>query len=301
MQENKKRVIFWGIIFILTAVASFVGYYMFNDGYGETGKIKKKMEPIVENFTRNDLIIRLGGYEAKATGSGITINNTENKKKFKFVFSKEKSLDVITLEYESSDKNDAEIISRAIIDSIYKLNGGTSSVFEVYTFDVFEQTELVDGVTLKKGSKNTLKLDINANIMSNLNEKGLPTIKPLEPTLNDEDLKTLVEDLDNNSTKLIEKDNIKIYARKTLTRYEIYFKNEFDTNEYLYESVLNVINTLNPTAYESIKSKNDLLTESINDTSYKVLINDPAQNIDAFEDKTNITKIQIQKPIKTTE
>ena len=168
MEEDKKRIKFWGLIFVIFVLLSFAGYKLYNDGHGKSGAIRKKLMPIAEKFNES-----LAGFEATPSGDGIHIKDTINKTEYDYIYSNENGIEILTNEYSSSQETIGRAIAKGILDAVFTQNGGQGSAFSQLKFDDLVKSNIGYGVTLTKGSTIKIQIDINKNFLNFLMENGI--------------------------------------------------------------------------------------------------------------------------------
>ena len=91
-----KRLIFWGVIWLIIVACAGLGIYMYFNGHGEMGKIRKKLVPIADQFNNLSYIVDLKQNSnidvvAKVTQDKIVVSYITDRTEstFDFVYSKE--------------------------------------------------------------------------------------------------------------------------------------------------------------------------------------------------------------------
>ena len=170
MKENKGRIIFWGFVMVLTIVASIVGYKNYYSGQGKKGMARAKLIPIVEKFKGVEAIINHGNMEVELKTSSIVVTDKNTKNTYTYKYTTDDGVKMLSSEFKSDDKV-GDTIAKAFVDAVYWINGGNGSVFKLYTYDAFGITQMAQGVTISRGAKTQVKIDIEKNVVAEI-KKG---------------------------------------------------------------------------------------------------------------------------------
>ena len=155
---------------ILTIVASVVGYNNYNSGHGKKGAAKAKLTPIVEKFKGVESIITQGNIDVKIKSSSIVVTDKTTKNTYTYKYTTDNGINMLSSEFKTNDSV-GETIAKAFIDAVYWVNGGNGSVFKLYLYEAFGFTNIEHGVTLQRGAKTTIKIDIDKNLIAEI-KKG---------------------------------------------------------------------------------------------------------------------------------
>ena len=168
----KKRISFWGIVFIITALLGGLGIKMYYDGHGSKGKIRSYLLPIAESYNSLDLV-KSSNKLAVVKGDKIVIEDV-NSNKYEYVYSEENGKEILTNEYSSSNSVNGQIIAKNMIEAISKYNGSKELIFSEYDFNAFEKTTIENGAVITNGSTIKVKIDTKKNILASIREAGIP-------------------------------------------------------------------------------------------------------------------------------
>ncbi len=296
-----KRLIFWGVVWLIIVACAGVGIYMYFDGHGEMGKIRQKLVPIADRFNGLSYIVNLKqnnntNVTAKVKQDKIVITYITDRSKlsFDFVYSKEGNYEVLTNKYNTSDSYAGELISRGMIDAVYLVNSGTGSVFDTYERGDFTETTVAQGVNIINGNDIQTKININANIVDNMKNSDQPQTST--NYINEDDLTTMLDEIDMNNRYEIAKNDIKILVINTDETYEIYAENSgAEVNDDFYNSIINIVRILSEPAYNSI-IKNEERFNKYNKTDiYEVTVNAEVNVENTFNEDSAILKLVIKK------
>ncbi len=302
-----KRLIFWGIIFLITTACAGLGVYFYYSGYGETGKIRQKLLPIVERFNTTNYITELKtnnniDVHAKVVQNKIVVSyiTSSNETKFEFVYSKEGNMEVITNKYNTSDSVSGEIIARGMIDAVFKANNGIGSLFDTYKINDFVNTTLEQGVNVITGNDIQIKININENIMDNLNNYSGSNQDQDQNTnttdyITTNDLDNILVELESQNRYEISKSTIKVLVINNNDNYQIYIENTENNEDNTYNSLINVILLLNPTVYDTIIINNDRLNENVKTDIYTVITDAKVEVDNTFNKDSSILEIILNK------
>lgn len=168
----KKRISFWGIVFIITALLGGLGIKMYYDGHGSKGKIRSYLLPIAESYNNLDLV-KSSNKLAVVKGDKIVIEDV-NSNKYEYIYSEENGKEILTNEYSSSNSINGQIIAKNMIEAISKYNGSKELIFSEYDFNAFEKTTIENGAVITNGSTIKVKIDTKKNILASIREAGIP-------------------------------------------------------------------------------------------------------------------------------
>lgn len=168
-KENKRRLIFWGIVCGIFLIISISGFALYMTGHGVKGEIRKNLTPIVETFNK------LKGLDQyKKININILANIEDNKvvvtymtasstSSFNFMYETMSTEKILHLSYSANDENIASIVTKNMIEAVSVVNGKTEgAVFEKHTLNDFTTTTILNGVAIKKDAQtNTTDVYIN--------------------------------------------------------------------------------------------------------------------------------------------
>jgi len=279
---NSKRIVFWGIMFLITLVCAILGYMNYTKGYGEKGASRVLLVPISEKF--NSLYPNM---TSKVTLDGITIT-TGDKTKYKFISENYNSIATIVLTYSKGDSKAEECV-KAILETISVIQGNTHGLLtSKYDYSKFNSTSIMQGVTIGINSEDTSKMEARINLSANLYKTLLVT-----NNLENEAIDTLFDTLTTNGKVEYNENSVLMYIETSEKTYDIYTISEInnETNNLL----LDITNKLNNEAYRKMLSNNENFKEVKTDETYKIELNATISNTNIFEGEGSITKISINK------
>lgn len=299
-----KRLIFWGIIFLITTACAGLGVYFYYSGYGKAGEIRQKLLPIVERFNTTSYIVELKtknniDVHAKVVQNKIVVSyiTSSNETKFNFTYSKEGNMEVITNKYNTSDSVSGEIIARGMIDAVYRANNGSGSIFDKYKINDFVDTTLEQGVNVITGNDIQIKININENIIDNLEGNPNQEENPegVVSYITTDDLSNMTSDLESQNRYEISKSSIKVLVISDDNNYQIYLENTDNNEDNTYNSLISIIQLLNPDIYNTILTNGDRLNEDKEADDYKVVTNATVEVDNTFNEGSSILEIIINK------
>ena len=179
---NSKRIVFWGIVFIITLLCTIIGFLKYLDGYGEKGAARVLLVPISEKL--NSLYPNM---TSKVTLNGITIKNGDTK--YKFLSEDYNSIAIVVLTYDKNDTKAEECV-KALLETISVIQGNTHNLLtNKYEYSKFNTTSIIQGVSIGISSTDSSKMEARINLSANL-------YKSLLVTSNTED-NNEIDNLDN--------------------------------------------------------------------------------------------------------
>ena len=299
-----KRLIFWGIVFLITTACAGLGIYFYYSGYGEAGKIRQKLLPIVERFntinyitelkTNNNIDVHAKVVQDKIVVSYIT---SSNETKFEFTYSKERNMEVITNKYNTSDSVSGEIIARGMIDAVYKTNNGIGSIFDNYKINDFVNTTIEQGVNVITGNDIQIKININENIIDNLqgnpNQEENPEV--VINYITTDDLSNMINDLESQNRYEVNKSSINVLIISDNNNYQIYLENAENNEDTTYNSLISIIQLLSPDIYNTILTNGDRLNEDKETDGYRVVTNATVEVDNTFNEGNSILEVILNK------
>lgn len=300
--DNKKRMVFWGIIAIITIGLSIFGYILLQNGYGETGYVINKLKPIAETFNNLSDIERLKntGVEISAKVENDTINmtyKTDNSKlKFKFNYqSNDKKEEFIVMEYNTRDNDIAKILIRYMIDAI-SVNDGyeEKQTNDYFTLESFIGADASKGANIKtKTGYTTATLNINYSVLDSIEIKE----ETNGSYITEDEAKESFTEIEINDFKSLKKDNITARVESNENNYIIYIS-DTDYTEELYNSTLSIIKVI--TNDETVNQFKTICTnfdgvDYIEETSKFMIEYDLEIEYEEFNKDFKILKITIKK------
>ncbi len=294
MKENKKRITFYGIIFVIFLILSIYGLNLYNKGYGKYGQIKLKLDPIALEFNTLQDVRNLTDITASVKKDQLIVTyiNVSNKKeKYIYQYTENNGIEYITNtdEYNSNTWN---FIAIQMINAVYHANGGKGNVFELYDMKTFESTTLIEGLTLST-TKKTVSINIKANIVKNISGK-YPSIKD-EKYIKAEDLVALKDTLATDGKMQIKVDDVNVYVKQNDEGYEIYSTVVNDNRQRVYKSIGNIIQLLKPSLYELLLGADNEIHFETESTEYQYLETITFSESGIFETNNEVFEITFKK------
>ena len=143
-KENKIRLIFWGVIWIIALGMAIAGVILYINGVGTHGKIRKQLKPANDAFNKLSTIQRYreSGIDisSKVKDDRITVRYKTGTidASYDFIYEDYLGEDTITMEYgnTSADKDISISVARFMIDALAVKNGHQEGeIFKNYQFD----------------------------------------------------------------------------------------------------------------------------------------------------------------------
>jgi len=185
-KDNLIRCIFWGSLLLICLLLSAIGVVSYYNGYGEIGKIRYKLEPIVKQFNNNNELIRYKdvgiNIYAKNKKNKITVIYSSDSKKltYDFFYENTNNRNILTSNFDINNNDESSIIMKFMIDSVScTLGENEGEVFNRYNLDDFYNTSINDGVLITEENNikniyiNMDKSILNSKIESNTKEKTI--------------------------------------------------------------------------------------------------------------------------------
>lgn len=288
MKENKKRIIFWGIVFLLFIICSLCGMYFYNNGYGKYGKIKAILKPIAEEFNKNDNVIKFGDLNATVKNDKIVVHFDIQNLTFEYIY-KNSSIETLTCTYQKKQSTVGDIVAYGMIDAVYKLNGGNNSIQNDYDLILLKQSTIEDGLTFIEDKDKTITLDINKNLYENISNK---IAKRHDKYIKEEDLTSMLYDLSQNQSYKKVKSDIILYVTETDT-IDIYIQGNQDYE--MYKSLLNVVKVINENTYNELRDSNNNIKLENDSPYYTYSSNYNFEGDGIFYNKNNIFHLTLYK------
>ncbi len=297
IRNNKKRLIVYGIIALITITFSISGAILFNKGHGTVGSVRVKLIPITLAFNDLDAVIRNGFVEAECTGTQIVVtykNEDANiDEKFIYEFKTQDNIDYITNTYSDANSEMGDFIATNMIEAIYKVNLGTGKVSDTYRLSSFGATSLKDGaVYTNKEEIVTVELNIKTDILKNALALNIETIQDSD-YIHVEELAELTDSLQKNRTFRMEKRDTTVYVKEDDIYYEVFFS--FKDKEIMLRSAASVVKILKPDLYTKLYDGNNKLDFNIASTEYRVIENVTFQEQGIFKNNQNIYEVLMFK------
>ena len=170
---NKKRLVIWGVIFVILLLIGGGGYALNYAGYGSEGKIRAEVTKYIEKFNNLEQVRTMNKSADKSAKAGLSSDgiaveykNGKIKVKVNFKFVEENGIKYLQTTYNSSDTSYEEVV-KLMIDAVGVENGNMEGkIFQSFDYNDFYSTQLAQGIKLKKVN-NTIdaKINLNANIL----------------------------------------------------------------------------------------------------------------------------------------
>ncbi len=295
MKENKTRIIVWGIIWIIFIIFAVVGKIGFNSGHGKVGSVRVILNPIVEDFNKQDSIIRFGDLKAEVVSDKIVVTDSNKNEKFEYKFERDGKVATLNCTYSSGSALAGDVIMKGMIDAVYHMNHGNGSVFDLYDINNLTEITINDGLTYKKGSTETkVSINVGTNLTDNIKGK-IPTIKQ-NSYIKGEDLLNLMSSLKTSKSFLIKKYDITVYViDSSPVFYEIYTQIDPENEENILKSLTSVVRVINEDAYNEMVDENGNPNMRIDSNKYKVIANAIFTDSSIFPSTNNIYEIILYK------
>jgi len=275
-KEEIKRILIVLIIFIFTVFLSILGIKKYNEGYGTNGKMRIQLNPLVKTFNSQKEIKNSDKYlKASVNNNSIKVSYMidANKYELDYIYTTNSTSQYLTIEYDKTKKDIAELVSSYLIETSSYLNGSVyGSIFNKYTYNnLYSFDKINDGIELYKENDNyILTFELNKNIYSIINSK-----------LNNEDnydyittynINNLVDELNTNNVFKYEKKDIYLYVTLDNNYYNIYISNKNSNIDNTYNSIMSVLKIIRLKLYNEIKTIDETFTKDENKVGYKVNI-----------------------------
>ena len=212
-KENKIRLIFWGVIWIIALGMAIAGVILYINGVGTHGKIRKQLKPANDAFNKLSTIQRYreSGIDisSKVKDDRITVRYKTGTidASYDFIYEDYLGEDTITMEYgnTSADKDISISVARFMIDALAVKNGHQEGeIFKNYQFDYFYNTNVLQGLGINdEGTVTKVRINLNKVVIDNLdNNTPTPPDTPNEEDLSDS-LKELNKKLESENKLLL--------------------------------------------------------------------------------------------------
>lgn len=294
MKENKKRIIFWFIVFLIFVSCSIYGKKLFNDGYGKYGEYKKILEPIMYEFNTLPDINKLTDIKTRVTKNTLVVsyvNSSNKKEKFVYEYGTKDNIRYITSK-DNDKSNNWTIVMLNMINAVYHINKGTGSIYEKYDFSTFEKTTLEEGVIYNPDLR-TVTINIDANIANNIEGK-YASLKD-DKYVKEEDLADLLAKLEQDHKFRIQIDDIKMYIKDDKNQYDIYIAYTDDNIQRVYKSLEAAIKILKPDIYLGLLDEEGNLKFEENSKDYTILTNAVFSEPDIFNVEDKLINLTLYK------
>ncbi len=298
-KENRVRFFVWGIIMVLLLSSSLYGIVLYYEGYGKTGQLREKLQPIVYAFNNleglnvyknADIKINAELDEDKivVTYSTVKINHS-----YDFQYVNMDGENVIKAVFNQADETAANVIIYSMIDATSVAVGfSEGDVYDDFKVDDFYRTNVKDGVQLVM-DKSTIEVLINVD-KSPINYVDINDLT--KDYLVDSDISNMQYTLLNNSIFTYTKSDTVLFVQDDGDKYVLYIQNGTYNND-LYKSILAVIKglDLNNVVKDEFEISYPLLSTSKSFGNYKVTLDADASLIQEFKSKDKVVKIEIKK------
>ncbi len=293
IRNNKKRLIIYGILAIITITFSISGAILFNTGHGTVGSVRVKLIPIAFAFNDLDAVIRNGYVKAECNGKEIVVTyknpDAHIDERFVYEFKTQDNIDYITNTYSDANSETGDFVATNMVEAIYKVNAGTGKVSDTYRLSSFGATSLRDGVVYTdKEEIVTVELNIKTNIVKNALALNIETIQDSD-YIHVEELAELTSSLQKNRTFRIEKRDTTMYVKEEDIYYEIFFS--FKDREIMLRSAASAIKILKPDLYTKLYNGTNKLDFNITLSEYKIIENVSFSEQGIFKSNENIFEV----------
>ena len=294
MKENKKRIIVWGTIFVIFVISSVIGTIGFKKGYGKIGSIQMKLNPIATEFNKLESVKKYGDLNATVDGDKLVVVDSNKNQKYVYKFSKENNINTITNTYSAADTITGELILKAMVDSVYHLNGGKGSIFDKYELKNLTAVNINDGIVYKSDGETTVTININVNLADNI--KGKVVTIQQNSYIKESDLTNMMAQLKANKTFKITRFDITIFVMDSnQSFYEIYTKLDSDNDVNIYKSLAYVVKILKPEVFDEIMDEDGNPKIDYSSNKYKIISNALFTDSSIFGTTENIFEMILYK------
>ena len=223
-KENKIRLIFWGVIWIITLILSISGVILYMNGVGSHGKIRKELKPVNDSFNNLSSIIRYreAGIDirSKLKDDRIIVRYKTDTidASYDFVYDESLGTGILVMQYgnASADKDISISVDRFMIDAVaVKNNHPEGEIFKNYQFDYFYNTNVIQGLGISdEGTTTTVKINLNTVVTDNItNDNNIPDLNNTSDTI--KNWYTSLSTADKMITIIAKKDNENYAKYKT--------------------------------------------------------------------------------------
>ncbi len=298
---NKIRFFFWGFIWIVVIALTIMGINSYLNGNGNSGRLRKKLTPIVETFNGLEKIkdYKKANINLKAslmkTGVKITYSTSTSNLNFIYTYKTEDNEEILFSKYNISDETAGLIVAEALFDSISVKNSHKEKeLFEKFEFGELYKSKIKYGGYIENNSNDTfIYVNINKTLLDTMTEEYVKDLY-----INETDLINLKNELNkpNTYSYQYEKGNTKLYIEITSEKYIIYLRNgEYDN--YLYKSIVSTINSLDISNEKKQQFIDNYKTIDISTyfDNYIITIDSNVSTIEFFTEKDKVVKIEINK------
>ncbi|MGM9877084.1 MAG: hypothetical protein ACI33S_00390 [Bacilli bacterium] len=296
--NTNTRLIIYLILFLLFLGLSIFGYSLYNKGYGEKGRIKKELTPIVDAFNNlnsvknNENIIK-----AKYSDSMIKITYIKEKEKYeyKLTLNETTNMKLIEMQYEYSDNVNGEYIASLVLDAVSVLNSNKENeLFKKIKYSDLYNISTTNGANLsRRNNIMYLVINIDSNLLQNVKDLNLTNIEVKYITVND--IGDVSEVLNKNNSYNYYKNTITLDIRIDDNNYNIYCSNQVNNYDDIYESIMSVASILFPNVYDDIIISNYDYKSDLKKDNYKIEINPEIDRTTILTQDQYLMKLTINK------
>ncbi len=304
---NKKRIIFWGVFSFILTVLTIVGLVSYNLGYGERGKIKKELKPIVNTFNNLNDIKNLNKHNIKVhssiKGSSIVViykTNTSNSY-FTFEYSIKDNIKLLTIDYNVVDEAIAEKIIAYMIDTVSVLKGhNQGDVLSKYTLTDFINKPINYGINYFIAADfKKIMINIDTSPLDNEDIPDAPKNNDFMSFTIPDEIKGAIQENNYPITYENEEKTLLIYITNEEDLTILFKDNDFDEekdNSKTYNLISNIIGSiLGKKAYEDFIMNYPILTTTKTIKEKLTVEVIETSELEIFNNITKIFKINIKK------
>lgn len=294
MKENKKRIIFWFIVWLVFTSLSIYGVYLYRNGHGKYGNIIKILEPISVEFNTIPDIASMQDITSKVKDDKIVVTYQGaggQKTNYEFQYVNNNNIEYIT----NTDKDGTstwKFIVLNMINAVYHYNGGIGSIFDDYDLETFTKTSIEEGIVYSE-ENHQLSLNIRVNLLDSLKEKY--TSKKEDIFVKEEDLVNVIDIIEEEGSFQYQLSDINLYIRKLDTQYEIFVSVTEINYDRAMKSVANVIKVLKPNVYKTIVDEAGIITFEAETKDYYSIENATFSEADIFKPNDVIFEVVLKK------
>lgn len=296
--NTNARLIIYLILFLLFLGLSIFGYSLYNKGYGDKGRIKKELTPIIDAFNNlssvknNENIIK-----AKYSNSMIKITYIKEKEKYeyKLILNETKNMKLLEMQYEYSDNVNGEYIGSLVLDAVSVLNSNKENeLFKKIKYNDLYNISTTHGANLsRRNNIMHLVININANLLQNVKDLNLTNIEVKYITVND--IGDISEVLNKTNSYNYYKNTITLDIQTDNNGYYIYCSNQVNNYEDIYESIMSVASILSPIVYDDIIISNYDYKSNLEKDNYKIEIDPEIDRTTILAQGQYLMKLTIYK------
>ena len=291
-RQNKKRILFWGVLFIITLSMSISGIVLSGSGHGKIGSKRIELIPIAKKFNELDAVIKHGDLIATVKSDKLVVTETEKDYVYTYTLETMGTTKYLASTYDGKSKKTGDFVAFQLVDAIYKLNLGEDDLGKYYNLESFTESTVELGAQYKAdGKKGTIFINIKGNIVNKMAGK-IATIQE-KSIITPNDLSEMFSQLEEKQAFVIEKGDTTIYIKDLKTTYDIYAS--FTDTLVVTRSLANVVGLLKPEVYDSLFDDNENIVFQYNSPAYKYYTNVTINETGIFKKPSGLYRIRLYK------